>query len=294
MPEAPDLQIVKGFLQDRLAGDGVAGARVLRPIVLRSLAVEPEALPLDVAGRAFTSVWRRGKFLGLALSAQGGSGPRRLTDGSPWLGDRTIVVNPMLSGGLQYCLPTERVGRSTFVVLELTSGHELRYVDQDQMGMVYYLSPDQLRHVPRLGELGPDVLDEPLTYEQFRERLRPFRGEIKGVLTRGSTVAGIGNAYADEILFAARLFPFRKVTSLSTAEREALHEAVYAVPKAALPILRERMGSAIHRKVRDFLQVHGKGDEPCPQCGSKITAITANGFLTNYCRSCQPGSLLRR
>ncbi len=273
MPEAPDLQVVKEFLARRLAGVAVAEARVLRPTVLRVLAAPQPDFPADVAGRRFDGFWRRGKFLGLELS-----------------GDRLLVISPMLSGALQYCAPSQRVARTTFLALSLTDGHELRYLDADQMGKVYYLRPDQLPQVPRLHEQGPDVLDQPLSLEDFRLRLRPFRGEIKGVLSRGAAIGGLGNAYADEVLHAAELYPFRRVRDLTPEELERLHGALYSVPKSAVGVLRERMGDALHHKVRDFLGVHGKGGEPCPRCGGRITAITANGWLTNYCRRCQPGS----
>ena len=178
--------------------------------------------------------------------------------------------------------------------LTLSDGSQLRYTDDDQMGMVYYLLPEQLSQAARLGEQGPDVLDEPLSLQAFADRLKPYRGEIKGVLTRGGAVSGIGNAYADEVLFAAGIYPFKKRTSLSPAELAALHDAVYRVPAEAVPLLRERMGDAIHRKVRDHLKVHGRGNEACPSCGAKLTHITSNGHRTDYCRACQPGSLLGR
>ena len=273
MPEAPDLQVVKEFLARRLTGVAVAEASVLRPTVLRVLAAPQPDFPADVAGRRFDGFWRRGKFLGLELS-----------------GDRQLVISPMLSGALQYCAPSQRVARTTFLVLSLTDGNELRYLDADQMGKVYYLRPDQLPEVPRLHEQGPDVLDQPLSLDEFRLRLKPFRGEIKGVLSRGAAIGGLGNAYADEVLYAAGLYPFRRVRDLTSEELERLHEALYGVPQQAVGVLRERMGDALHHKVRDFLSVHGKGGEPCPRCGGRITAITANGWLTNYCRRCQPGS----
>ena len=206
----------------------------------------------------------------------------------------TLVVNPMLSGALQHCAPTERVSARTYLSLTLSDGSQLRYTDDDQMGMVYYLLPEQLSQAARLGEQGPDVLDEPLTLQAFADRLKPYRGEIKGVLTRGGAVSGIGNAYADEVLFAAGIYPFKKRTSLSADELAALHDAVYRVPAEAVPLLRERMGDAIHRKVRDHLKVHGRANEACPSCGSKLTHITSNGYRTDYCRACQPGSLLGR
>ena len=274
MPEAPDLQVIKEFLERHLTTMAVVEARVLRPTVLRSLAVSAPEFPADIAGRSFEGFWRQGKFLGLELS-----------------GDRTLAINPMLSGGLQYCAPQERVARSTFLVLALSNGGELRYIDADQMGMVYYMRPEQLSQVPRLNEQGPDILDQPLTLAELQARLKPFRGEIKGILTRGAAVAGIGNAYADEVLFAAGLFPFRKVGALKHEELERLHHAMYSTPREAVGVLRERMREEIHHKVRDFLQVHGKGGQPCPRCGHSITEIKANGRLTNYCRRCQPGSL---
>ena len=78
------------------------------------------------------------------------------------------------------------------------------------------------------------------------------------------------------------------------SKRAALHDAVYRVPAQAVPLLRDRMGDAIHRKVRDHLQVHGVANQSCPTCGTKLTHITSNGIRTDYCRQCQPGSLLGR
>ena len=282
MPEAPDLYVVREYLERTLTGLSVARADVLRPLVLRSLAAPLELFGEDIAGRTLDGFWRRGKFLGVELSG-GGDGGRR-----------TVVVNPMLSGALQHCDASERVSARTYLSLTLSDGSQLRYTDDDQMGMVYYLLLEQLSQAARLGEQGPDILDEPLSLQAFTDRLRPYRGEIKGVLTRGGAVSGIGNAYADEVLFAAGIYPFKKRTSLSAAELAALHDAVYRVPAEAVPVLRERMGDDIHRKVRDHLKVHGRGNEACPSCGSKLTHITSNGYRTDYCRQCQPGSLLGR
>ncbi len=274
MPEAPDLEVITEVLNQRVAGQSVVEARVVRPLVLRSLA--SPTFEADITGRALEGFSRRGKFLLARLS-----------------GERLLVINPMLTGALQYCDPSERVAKRTFLLLDLSGGRQLRYLDERQMGMVYYVTPDQLSLVPRLLEQGPDVLAEPLAFVEFCDRLRRFHGEIKGVLTRGALVSGIGNAYADEICFAAGLFPFRKRRSLGPEELRRLHDAVYAVPRAALPILRERMGETLHVKVRDFLQVHNKGGQPCPSCGHPLAEVTANQRITSYCRSCQPGMLVK-
>lgn len=274
MPEAPELQVVVEVLGRVLPGQSVVQARVLRPTVLRALTAGQFAE--DIVGRAFQSVSRHGKSLTFALS-----------------GERLLVIFPMLTGGLRHCPPSERVLKSTAFVLSLSSGMELRYFDERQMGMAYYLSPGQAGEVRRMEEQGPDVFDQPLPYEEFLARLKPFRGEIKGVLTRGHVVSGIGNAYADEVLFEAGIFPFRKRSRLTDEELGRLHAAVYSAPRAALEVLRQRMGDQVHLKLRDFLKVHGKGAKPCPRCGGRITSITANQRLTNYCRHCQPGMLIR-
>jgi formamidopyrimidine-DNA glycosylase len=139
--------------------------------------------------------------------------------------------------------------------------------------------------------MGPDVLDQ-ISFEEFQDSLRPFHGEIKGVLTRGRVVSGIGNAYADEILFDARIYPFRKRKTLTEDELSRLHQSMRTVIEDAIGVVRERMGEDIHVKIRDFLKVHNKGGSPCHRCGSNITQITANRRITSYCRTCQPGMLI--
>ncbi|MBI2855599.1 MAG: Fpg/Nei family DNA glycosylase [Chloroflexi bacterium] len=274
MPEAPDLEVIREVLSQRVKGLTVEHARVLRPLELRVLASAD--FPQDIQSRSFTAFRRRGKFLLMELS-----------------GERLLVVNPMLTGVLQLCSPSERVAKRTSFVLALSDGRELRYLDETQMGMAYYLDSSQLAQVPRLVEQGPDVLDQYPSLPDFKDRLRRFQGEIKGILTRGRFISGIGNAYADEVLFAAGIFPFKKRKALTDDDLCRLHETIQDVLHRAISILRERMGDDIHLKVRDFLQVHGKGGSPCPRCGGNITAIGANQRLTNYCRHCQPGMLVR-
>ena len=272
MPEAPDLEVTKDFLNERVGGVEVVSGTVIRPSVLRPLAGDLES---DVGGRTIEEVLRRGKFLVIRLS-----------------GDRKLVVNPMLTGAFQYCAPSERKYKRTCFVLRLSNGSELRYLDDRQMGRVYYVSDDQLGDIPQLNEQGPDVLAG-TSFEEFRERLAQFRGEIKGILTRGRVISGIGNAYADEVLFDAKIYPFRKRKDLTEEELRRLHEQSRAVIEDAIVVLRERMGDKVHAKIRDFLQVHNKGGTPCPRCGGNISQITANQRITSYCRSCQPGMLIR-
>jgi len=273
MPEAPELAVVREVLERRIVGLTIVAARVLHPFVLRSLAAED--FPSDIAGRSVIGVTRYGKTLTLALS-----------------NDRYLAVVPMLTGKLQLAGVKERVTKQTRLVISLRPDLELRYLDDRQMGMAYYARQEQLASIPRLEETGPDVLDQPLELETFARRLRAFHGEIKGILTRGQLVAGIGNAYADEVLFAAGISPFRRRPELTVEEVARLHAAVYSVPGEAVEVLRGLMGEQIHLKPRDWLQVHNKGGKPCPRCGSRISQITARQQITSYCLKCQPGLLL--
>ena len=234
-----------------------------------------EEFATDVVGRRFGAIKRQGKALTIPLEP-----------------DRITVIHPMLTGALQYCPPSTRITRRTFFILG-TPEMDLRYLDDRQMGMVYYVRPDQLAQVPRMEEEVPDALSDQVSYEEFVERLKPFRGEMKGVLTRGQFLRGIGNAYVDEVLFAAGISPFTRRRDLTEDDLQRLHKATPRVLRDALAILRTRVPPDIHVKVRDFLQVHRKGGQPCPRCGHTISEITANQRITSYCRRCQPGSLFK-
>lgn len=274
MPEAPDLEVIKEILTRRVVGRDVTSARVVRPTVLRSLATED--FVGHITGKRLKRVSRRAKFLFLTFSEE-----------------YHLVINPMLTGVIKLCHPEERIAKRTCIVLGLGQDLELRYVDNRQMGLVYYVSGEQIHQVPRLEEQGPDVLDDVISLPEFKDRLRPYSGEIKGVLTRGRVLSGIGNAYSDEILFHAGISPFRRRKSLSDQELETLYLSARQVVTDAVEVLRERMGEDTHLKIRDFLQVHNKGGEPCPRCGGQISQLNANHRITSYCRHCQPGMLIR-
>jgi formamidopyrimidine-DNA glycosylase len=271
MPELPDLEVIREFLAPRVAGVGIESAEVRRPLVVRNL-VGGDAAGVLV-GRRLTGVQRRGKFLLLSL-------------------DRgvTIVVNPMLAGRFRYGEPLARDRARDALVLRLADGRELRYHDARDMGKVY-LTAD-LSQVPTFADLGPEPTDPDLTLEVFGQRLRRHPGEIKGVLVNQSFVAGIGNAYADEILWRAGLYPFRRRPTLSAEEVARLYAAMQATLAEAIETLRGRVGEAIDVEIRDFLAVHGKAGEPCPRCGTAISEVTRQRRSTNFCRSCQPGLMV--
>ena len=271
MPELPDLEIIREFLASRITGVAIASVEVRRPLIVRNLL--GGELADHLAGRRFAAVNRRGKFLLLELE-----------------GSMALAINPMLAGRIRYGEPLPRPRVRDALALGLADGRELRYHDAADMGKVY-LARD-LDQVPAFAGQGPEATDPTLTLDAFRERLTRHRGEIKGILAHQSFVAGIGNAYADEILWAAHLYPFRRCPDLDGEDVARLYAAMRSVLSEAIATLRERVGENIDVEVRDFLAVHGKAGQPCPRCGSPISEVKRACLATNFCRTCQPGLMI--
>ncbi len=268
MPELPDLEAIRAFFNARISGLVIEGAQVRIPVVVRA---SREDFAHTLTGNVFDPVERRGKFLIFPLRS-----------------GHALVVNPMLTGRFRYDLPDTRMPAKTCFVIALAGGRQLRYVDERLMGKAYLVPAGEIERVPRWREMGPDALAPALTEEAFRGRLRRYSGQVKNVLLNQSFVAGIGNAYADEILFAAGIHPYRKRTTLGPEEEARLYRAMHDLFREATAILLERTREELPRgEIRDFMKVHRRGGQPCPRCGSPITEITANQRVTDFCRHCQ-------
>lgn len=273
MPEIPDLEAIRAFLNARIIGAEVTAAEVRIPYIVRTGAADFIA---GITGRRFGEVLRRGKFLLFALD-----------DGD------VMVVNPMLTGRFQYTDTPEKKRPKVAVALTLDGRAELRYADQRVMGKIYLVHAGDVMSVPMFAEMGPDALD--VSEDEFRQRIRKYAGAIKGVLTNQKFIAGIGNAYSDEILFEARIDPFRKRTTLSDDEIGALYRGMRDVYAWAIPILKGHFRDALdYEEWREHLKVHRKGvpvrdseEGRCPRCGTHISQIAPNDRVTSWCRTCQ-------
>ena len=291
MPELPDLTVVAEAFDAALRGRPIESVEAPGPLAVRGTPAELEAL----VGQTVTAIRQRGKFLLIDLDR-----------------DR-VVVNPMLTGRFQLAGPGVKHPSKTALVMGLgargkpvrfrpaawtreatwlpaADAHpEIRYRDPTQMGKVYLLPAGMDRPVPGLGEgeIGPDLDDPALTLEAWRDRIRRHPGELKNLLRNQAFVAGIGNAYSDEILHAARLLPFRKRSTLADEEIDALYDEARRTVADAIDVLRRRVPPTFETQVRDFLAVHMKGGQACPRCGTRITEVKAGGFVTSFCRGCQ-------
>jgi len=290
VPELPDLTIVAEAFHAALAGRSITTAQAAAPLAVRGTPAELAAL----AGQRVGSIRRRGKFLLVDLDR-----------------DR-VIVNPMLTGRFQLAVPGQKWPTKTALVVSFggrtdapidaaswTRGApwlpgpdampEIRYRDPTQMGKVYLLPAGVDRPVPGLGEgeIGLDADDPELTLDVWRARIRRHPGELKNVLRNQAFVAGIGNAYSDEILHTARLLPLRRRAGLADEEIDELYRATRATLASAVEVLRDRVPPTFETQVRDFLAVHLKGGQPCPRCGTRISEVKPGGFVTSFCRGCQ-------
>jgi formamidopyrimidine-DNA glycosylase len=290
VPELPDLAIVADALHAALAGRPVVRAEASAPLAVRGTPAELSAL----VGQTLRSVRRRGKFITFELER-----------------DR-IAVNAMLTGRFQLAAPKDKLPGQTAVILGFgarakpaskparwTKGAawlpadadpaEVRYRDPSQMGKVYVLPAGVARPVAAFedAEQGPDADAPELTLEAWRERIRRHPGELKSLLRNQAFVAGIGNAYSDEILHAAKLSPFRRRSSLAPEEVDALYVATRTTLARAIDLLEERVPPTFEKQVRDFLAVHLSGGEPCPRCGTRLSEVSSRSEATTWCRGCQ-------
>jgi formamidopyrimidine-DNA glycosylase len=267
MPELPELDVIKTILFEKIIGLEVKKVVVKKPMVFRCIIAD---LQKTLIGTHFTEIERRGKFLLFHTDR-----------------NKALVVNLMLAGRFQFVPAKDKLLSKTCLQIEFDNQTQLRYIDSKQMGRIYFESKADFKNIPQFADLGIEPLDEAFTYAVFKEKLSKHRGMIKNVITNQRFMAGIGNAYSDEILFQAGIFPLKKATQLAEGEKEALYMAIKAVLTTAKDQISQHIGDDIHIQRRDFMQVHNRGGMPCPVCGTQISELKPDGKATNFCRNCQ-------
>ena len=274
MPELPDLAHLESKLRPALTGRAITDARTGDPTVLRLMIEEP--LRDALRGRRIAGVDRRGHFMRFALE-----------------GEQVIVINAMLVGRYRLRTAAElgsaKDPRALGLALVLEGGDELQYLDDKRMGKVYVARAADEAQIPIYGQLGIDLLSPAFTREAFGGLLRKRRDQVRMFLMDKRALASIGNAYADEILFAAGIHPKTFCPKLSPAEADALYAAIPAVLRHAIGEIARR-DRPIEEKVRDFLAVRGRDGKPCPRCATTIRAVRVGDGDSCFCPRCQPAA----
>jgi formamidopyrimidine-DNA glycosylase len=280
VPELPEVETVARDLRPRIVGATIVGTRCTWSRTIRTH--DPEAFAAAVAGRRIEAVHRRAKLVVVDLS-----------------GEAALTIHLKMTGQL-FVVPSG-AAEDPYVrlVLELADGREIRFRDIRKFGRVGLYPRD-----PATGELvtetggaavfaghGPEPLDDAFTLRAFRARLRRRKGRLKPLLLDQAFLAGVGNIYADEALWTARLHPLRSAPTLRPPDERRLYEAIRSILAEAV----ERRGSSIDDytapdgdgEMQEHLNVYQRTAEACPRCGRPIRRIVIGARATHFCSWCQ-------
>jgi formamidopyrimidine-DNA glycosylase len=266
MPELPDVTVYVEALQARIVGQSLTEARLTTPFLLRT--VEPSLA--ELSGRRVTAVSRMAKRIIIAFDD-----------------DLRAVIHLMIAGRLHWLSPKRRVPKNIIAALSFPNGT----LTWTEAGTQKRASLHLVRGDSALASFERGGLD-PLSCSraEFAERARSENHTIKRTLTDQRMFSGIGNAYSDEILHRARVSPVKLTSRLSDEEYEGLHAATRLVLTEWVKRLREDAGDEFPEKVTAFrpeMAVHGKYNQPCPVCATKVQRIRYASNETNYCPRCQ-------
>jgi formamidopyrimidine-DNA glycosylase len=278
MPELPEVETIRRDLDKDVVGKRIKSVEATGLRTIRRHKSKKAFIGL-LEGRKITAVSRKGKYLLI-----------KLDDGN------LLVVHLGMSGQLLRAKSAkEAMLKHTHVVINFTQGGQLRYVDPRTFGELFVTTPDDLAHeVPELAHLGFDPLDDVMSWTTFGDRLHQRKTKLKVLLMDQKFVAGIGNIYSDEILFAAGLRFDRGSESLSAQEVRRLYRAMIETLHEAIKHRGSSLADEQYRdlfgEVGDFQSMHKVYDregEPCRRCRSRISRVKLAGRSAFLCEQCQ-------
>ena len=273
MPELPEVETVKRTLEEKITGLSITAVEIFLPKIIKTPG--PDELAARLPGKKIKKLERRGKYLLFHLT-----------------GDFVLVVHLRMTGRLVYSPPDAPEIPHTHVVFGLDNGDQLRYADLRQFGQISLVKTDDLTSLHGLCSLGCDPFDPGFTRELLRKELKNKRAMLKALLLDQSFVAGLGNIYADEVLFRAQLHPQRQSHTLTPREASRLYHAIREVLREAIAnrgtSIRDYVdGEGREGNYQNLLRVHAREGNPCVKCGKPIIRVRLGGRSTYYCPHCQ-------
>ena len=274
MPELPEVQTIVDDLKSAgFIGAAITGAQVFWTRTISGLSAATFCRRINK--QTLTNIRRRGKFIVFDLS-----------------GHDHLLIHLRMTGRLLWAAPEQARSKHEHVILTFQNQRQLRFHDTRKFGRFYLVQDAETI----LGRLGPEPLAPEFTVRVFSRLLGPRQGRLKPLLLNQSFIAGLGNIYADEALWEAKIHPLRSASSLSGAETKALHQAVRNVLKRGLKNLGTTLGAgqsnfySIARnkgRNRDQLMVFRRTDLPCLRCKTLIERIVVAQRSTHVCPKCQ-------
>jgi DNA-formamidopyrimidine glycosylase len=272
MPELPEVEALAAFLRTHATGHVVARAEAASFAVLKTF--DPPLTALS--GLTVREIGRHGKFLDISC------------------GDLHLVIHLARAGWLRWRddIPDKPVkpGKSPLAfrfVLDDGSGFDLTEAGTQKRLAVYLVhDPEQ---VPGVATLGPEPMADSFTVESLAAILKGRRTQIKGVLRDQHIISGIGNAYSDEVLHAAKMSPFKLASSFTPEEVATLHKAIVTTLRDAVDRSAGLAAADLKSEKKTGLRVHAKTGQPCPVCGDTIREVSFADSSLQYCPTCQTG-----
>ena len=273
MPEMPEVEIIRRYLDTQVAGKTIMNLDIRLPRMIKWPDVE--GFRAFVTGRTIKSMNRRGKYLLMELD-----------------NDSKVVFHLRMTGRLVYEPTDETSDHHARVIFHLQDGASLVYGDTRTLGTIHGLKPQELGMLKGLAEMGPEPLSAEFTAEYLYKTAKQRKVAIKSFLLNQKYIGGIGNIYADEALFLAGIHPLRPANSLTQAECSRLWESVNKVIAAGIAdggtTFRDyQNGEGGKGSHQEHLYVYGRKGAQCRNCGAVIERITVGGRGTHFCPKCQ-------
>ena len=272
MPELPEVETVRRGLLDKVLNRVIKGIRVNYPKIIEYPSIS--LFKKEIVGQKINDISRYGKWLIFVL-------------------DDFYLLSHLRMEGKYFIKSSKDVDlKHEHVIFELDDKTELRYMDVRKFGKMHLIPKDKIKEIGPLKELGLEPWDENLTLEYLQDKFSKKRLPIKSVLLDQSIIVGIGNIYADEILFLAKINPYTRAMDLKDDSikniikytRIVLEEAI----KAGGTTIRSYSSvNGIHGMFQQNLNVHSRSGEACPVCGSEVIKVKIGGRGTYYCNKCQ-------
>jgi len=273
MPELPEVETVKRSLEPLVKDKTISDVEIFYGGIIKY--PQPEKFKEMICGRKIIDINRRGKYLLFNLED-----------------NNTLVIHLRMTGQLTVCDRNTSMGKHTHLVFHISSEHDLRFTDIRKFGMIYLVSTGDWCRIIGLQNLGYEPLSKEFNLEAIEKLIVGSKGLIKHFLLKQSNIAGIGNIYADEILFSAGIHPKRNIQTLAQSEIENLYNAIKQKLEEGIKYRGTSFSDYVDGRgkkggFQEKLYVYGRGGKPCLKCGALLEKSVIAGRGTVFCPKCQ-------
>ena len=284
MPELPEVEHVVRALRRVVVNRTIVASEIRLPKLIAPLS--PLSFNRRIKGSTITGVSRRGKFILIELHRASGRTKR-----GPQAQNLILAVHLRMTGKFLYLNADDELPKHSHAIFYLDNDRRLVFRDQRQFGVMKLISPTRLSQTKGISELAPEPFGDQFSFDYFKSVLKRSQRSLKTLLLDQTKVLGLGNIYAAEALFRARINPFKPADELTSRRVPDLFAAIREVLQFAVDHIRGSIsleeGFSYGAAFENFWQVYEREGQPCVRCGAKIRRATQGGRSTYWCPKCQ-------